>query len=121
MSDCMHEWIILYAHCDERTVDRMRHCQRCDLRETQRFRLQLIESTAKQQAAAMSAQEWTTEKPTKPGYYWAEELCNGKLSRILVHVWWWVDEFVITYTGNDHPKSLKDTNYRWAGPLEPPR
>lgn len=40
MTTCEHEWIVVYAYCDESTVERSRSCKQCGLVEHQPFRLQ---------------------------------------------------------------------------------
>lgn len=56
---------------------------------------------------------WTTDKPTKPGFYWFRET-NGE-ERYMVKVYndgtMWRSHYI---------EEEKMTEGQWAGPLEPP-
>lgn len=63
---------------------------------------------------------WTKEKPTKPGFYWLRgvrekpcvaEVCKGPLD----------DHFTVTLTGNEDCFPFHELpNAEWSDPIEPP-
>ena len=62
--------------------------------------------------------EWTTDRPTKPGRYWCQ------MPDIRPHVVELVLEpdshrLTIAQSGT-YVNDLEPENYRWAGPVEPP-
>lgn len=80
----------------------------------------------------MSEHAWTTEKPTKPGFYWWRQW-DGHVT--LVEMIVWKDgkrELAILGSDEgvyiDQPSwmeddrfALEDSRGEWGGPLEPPR
>lgn len=63
---------------------------------------------------------WTTEQPTKEGWYWWEEsaMHNGKHAVLIVEV----TDFrgVLYQEHGDVRYLLANASGRWAGPLQPP-
>lgn len=57
---------------------------------------------------------WTTDKPTKPGWYWARMSPNEPHVCELVF-----DEDGVTLVNGETFSQMED--HEWAGPLEPPQ
>lgn len=67
---------------------------------------------------------WTTDKPTKPGWYWLkwpDDDDTGK-NITLTKVRFEFGKLEVYTIGNDEVDPLSEfgDSYQWAGPLEPP-
>ncbi len=58
---------------------------------------------------------WTTEYPTKPGYYWIR-MASGKNPEVA----YVAPDMALYIVGNNKPQSLS-TPAEWQGPIEPER
>lgn len=76
----------------------------------------------------MSALTWTTELPTKPGWYWFEgvsvceigpELLEKQVPLQVVRVIG--DDDLAVRVDHGYAGAIEDFSGQWAGPLEPPR
>jgi hypothetical protein len=73
----------------------------------------LLEHERKKMLAALPpAMTWTTEKPTKAGWYWYH--CDGQDDKIVVYV----DKNMVVEQGAWH---VSEITGQWCGPLEPPQ
>lgn len=107
MSDCEHRRITeIMAVNDEEGGPVLATCVECDkpieVSEFSVFDKSLV---------------WTTDKPTKPGLYWASQLGYGP---IMVEVETDLDGLIVIKFGMDGCEYLSEYD-KWAGPLEPPR
>lgn len=62
---------------------------------------------------------WTTERPSKPGFYWY----FGNLNIRMVKVWKYSNGDPRLFTNEDGGASVSDEMYdkgQWHGPIEPP-
>ncbi len=69
--------------------------------------------------------EWTSIKPSTPGYYWYRRHANQRAQMLrlerhpVYHTGRWSDELLVSYTiAIDEPGMLDG---EWIGPLEEPR
>jgi hypothetical protein len=70
--------------------------------------------------AGAATMNWTTDKPTKPGWYWYRR--SGSSEALLVHHGFACDQ-IVELPGVDEPVTFRTENIdngQWAGPLEPP-
>ena len=65
-------------------------------------------------AAAMN---WTTDKPTKPGWYWYRGECDGHTVKVIHFI---DDDGDGPYLATSEDVALHDLDGEWAGPVEPP-
>ena len=83
--------------------------------------LQLVEIARRVHSHESEGMNWTTEKPTRGGWYWYRDHFQDS-EILLVHL---IDgrETVADFCGTDHPVILvqyKLAPGEWAGPVEPP-
>lgn len=72
--------------------------------------------------------DWTTETPTKPGWYWAEEICelpddpmHGEVEAVRVYDDQWGDGVLTArWRDVDVPFEQITERYWWYGPVPPP-
>jgi hypothetical protein len=63
---------------------------------------------------------WTSEKPTKPGWYWWRR-GHADPARLIYHGAEW--DRIVDFAGLDEPVTFISGHLiegEWAGPLEPP-
>ena len=60
---------------------------------------------------------WTTEKPTKPGWYWYRSECDGHTVKVIHYI---DDDGDGPYLATSEDLALNDLDGEWAGPVEPP-
>ena len=60
---------------------------------------------------------WTTEKPTKPGWYWYRGECGGHTVKVIHYI---DDDGDGPYLATSEDLNLTDLDGEWAGPVEPP-
>ena len=65
----------------------------------------------------VATMNWTTDKPTKPGWYWWRQDRVAKMCR--VWEWWDKKELYVRFEGADSEPVIA-LGGEWAGPLEPP-
>ena len=65
----------------------------------------------------MSGLNWTTKKPTKPGWYWYRGECDGNTPKVLHFI---DDDGDGPYLATSEDRALNDLDGEWAGPVEPP-
>ena len=68
-------------------------------------------------ATAMSNLNWTTKKPTKPGWYWYRSECDGHTVKVMHYI---DDDGDGPYLATSEDLALNDLAGEWAGPVEPP-
>jgi hypothetical protein len=68
-------------------------------------------------ATRAAAMNWTTDKPTKSGWYWWRQDRVAKMCR--VWEWWDKKELYVRFEGADSIPVIA-LEGEWAGPLEPP-
>ena len=60
---------------------------------------------------------WTTDKPTKQGWYWWRYF----MDTIMVYVYFDKGKGHVQYSGHGTEDTLSLLNGEWFGPLEPPQ
>jgi hypothetical protein len=65
----------------------------------------------------MSDLNWTTKKPTKPGWYWYRGECKGNIVKVIHYI---DDDGDGPYLATSEDLVLTDLDGEWAGPVEPP-
>jgi hypothetical protein len=60
---------------------------------------------------------WTTERPTKPGWYWYRGQFNGNTVKVIHFI---DDDGDGPYIVTSDDLALNDLDGEWAGPVEPP-
>lgn len=64
---------------------------------------------------------WTTQKPTKPGWYWYRELEVGPKIRFpRIREMTYANGVLMSYSGMTHPSIVANTEGEWAGPIPEP-
>jgi hypothetical protein len=64
-----------------------------------------------------AAMNWTTDKPTKPGWYWYRGECDGHTVKVIHFI---DDDGNGPYLATSEDLALNDLDGEWAGPVEPP-
>jgi len=64
-----------------------------------------------------AAMNWTTDKPTKPGWYWYRGECDGHTVKVIHFI---DDDGDGPYLATSDDVALNDLGGEWAGPVEPP-
>ena len=92
------------------------HEQRCE-NEVYRLNLENAALRAKLDAALASpVPAWSSEKPTKPGWYWYRPENNGLNSLMC----WVSTDGVVMFVMFKH-SHIRDMDGEWVGPLQPPQ
>ena len=68
----------------------------------------------------MSTLEWTTEKPTKLGWYWYRRAGSDEVQLIYCGAAW---DHLVDFASLDEPITFMTDHLmegQWAGPLQPP-
>ena len=60
---------------------------------------------------------WTTERPTKPGWYWNRGQFNGNTVKVIHFI---DDDGDGPYIATSEDLALNALDGEWAGPVEPP-
>lgn len=67
--------------------------------------------------AGAADMKWTSEKPTRKGWYWWRQDKEAVICR--VWEWWDKQELYVRFEGSDSAP-VNTLDGEWAGPLDPP-
>jgi hypothetical protein len=144
MNKCEHDWldVSIFSMSDEREF----LCSRCKRKKVvpnhvvyrtiaEICNTALLERQAMERTSGMAPGEiqlllpsgliWTTEKPTKPDWYWYRD---RHIHAQIVQVRYWIGyhesdseiDYLQMYRVDDFQDKVEDMQGEWAGPLERP-